>query len=52
MKVKCTSQFAGYFTVGQVYEVTHIDSDGDYWTTDDEGESMFLFRDECEVVEE
>lgn len=52
MKVKCTSKDASYFTFDQVYDVSHVDSDGDYWTTDDEGDSMFLFPDECEVVEE
>lgn len=52
MKVRCIHDDTRYFTVGAVYDVSHVDSDGDFWTTDDDGDKMFLFADECEVVEE
>lgn len=49
MKVKCIVETA-YFTVGEIYNVTHIDRDGDIWVDeDDDGHPMFLTLDECEV---
>lgn len=50
MRVKCIGQ-APYFTFDKIYEVDHIDDDGDVWVKDDQGDSMFLYPYECEVVE-
>lgn len=51
MRVICTVD-TQYFTIGKVYDVTRVDHDGDFWTVDDMGDMMFLFPDECEVVNE
>lgn len=36
-----------FFTEGRVYIVDNIDSDGDVWVTDDEGDTMFMTLEEC-----
>lgn len=51
MKAKCIVDCM-YFTKGQVYDVTHIDDEGDVWVVaDDDGHALFLYPDECEVFE-
>lgn len=50
MKVKCIVETA-YFTVGEIYNVTHVDRDGDIWVEeDDDGHPMFMTADECEYI--
>lgn len=50
MRVKCKIEIP-YFTIDKVYDVTHIDSDGDIWVEeDDDGHKMFLTPDECEII--
>lgn len=50
MKVKCIVE-TDYFTVGEIYNVTHVDRDGDIWVdADDDGHTMFLTPDECEFI--
>lgn len=52
MKAKCIADI-DYFTQGVVYDVTHIDSDGDVWVeADDHGDAMFFFPYECELIED
>lgn len=52
MRAKCIADIE-FFTKGEIYEVTHIDHDGDIWVeADDEGHPMFFFPRECELLEE
>lgn len=52
MKAKCIVNIP-YFTNGQIYDVTRIDSDGDIWVEeDDDGHPMFLYPEECEVIDD
>lgn len=51
MKVKCIGEVA-YFTAGMIYDVDHIDDEGDIWVIDDMGDLFFLYPNECEVIEE
>lgn len=38
-------------TIGKVYDVTEIDSDGDAWIIDDVGDENNLYVGEFEVIE-
>lgn len=50
-QVKCIVEIP-YFTVGKLYDFSHIDSQGDVWVKeDDDGHAMFFYPDECEVVD-
>lgn len=51
MKAKCIVEGIGDFTFGRVYDVDHIDHDGDVWVLDDNGDFFFMYPDECEVFE-
>jgi hypothetical protein len=51
MKAKCIGDVS-YFTEGKVYDVDHIDKDGDVWAIDDMGDLFFLYPYECELIEE
>lgn len=54
MKVRCVKiKVPGderYFTVGKVYDVLEIDSDGHYWVVDDSGDDYFLVQDEAQEI--
>lgn len=52
MKVKCISEEDPSFTLGRLYDVLSIDSEGDIWVFDDGGYEYFFYPEECEVVEE
>lgn len=53
MIVKCTNIEIGhdFLTIGKLYEVIKIDTDGDIWIIDDTGDAYFMYPRECEVVE-
>lgn len=46
----CTAADIPYFTLGKVYVVDRIDADGDVWTIDDTGDTMFMYASECKFV--
>lgn len=53
MKIAICTQDIAYFTKGKHYEVTLIDKDGDVWVkSDDQGDPMFMYPKECEVVDD
>lgn len=51
MKAKCIGNVP-YFTNGKLYDVDHIDDDGDIWVIDDVGDLFFLYPNECELIKE
>jgi hypothetical protein len=53
-KVRCIKIECGddVLTVGKVYDILRIDSDGDIFIIADDGERYFLYPSEAEILED